>query len=358
MRAPWVVRGVAVLCLVSAVAAAQSDETTRRAARDLGNQGIELYEKGDYPAALDRLKRAYEVMPVVTLGLWSARALEKNGRLVEASERYLAVTRTVLNPGAPDIQREALAEAQREYDALQPRIPSITITLAAGEATGGVEIAIDGEPLRAALLGVPIALDPGPHQFGVTREGKRLQGQVQLAERDRKVVELTFKTESPAGAPPPASPPPTGAAPAAAPPPGPAPMGPAAPTPAEPAPERPVNGMRIGAFVALGVGAAGLLAGGIGSGLAIDKKHWLDQYCFHEPGTKGQCPTAVDGQVDEYNRYRSISTVGYVIGAIGVAGGFTLLLLAPRKESAQNEPTAHAIEPWIGLGAAGLRGRF
>ncbi len=342
MRSRWTVPCAVALLLATASASAQSDETARRAARDLGNEGIDLYEKGEYPTALDRLQRAYRVMPVATLGLWSARALEKNGLLVEASERYLEVTRMQLAPDAPDIQREAVVDAQREYDALQPRVPTITITLAAGEVTNGVEIAVDGAPLRAALLGVPIILDPGRHEFQVTRAGKRLRGEVELVEGERKVVELTFKD---AGAP---------VAPAAAVTTAPPPAAPTTLTAPPPAADvgtsHPGRAQHIAGFTAVGVGAAGLVVGGIGAGLALKDREDLDALC---PLGREQCPPSAEELVDEYNGYRTLSSVGFIAGGIAVAGGLVLILTAPRDAR-----SARAVEPWVGLGSAGLRGRF
>ena len=52
-------------------------------ARTYYHRGNTLYEKGDYAPALDRLNRAYQVVRAPTLCLWLARALAKNGKLVE-----------------------------------------------------------------------------------------------------------------------------------------------------------------------------------------------------------------------------------------------------------------------------------
>src|SRR5262245_36361776 len=81
------------LTLTAGVAAQSVDQASLASARTLGYEGVERFQKGDYPGAVERLERAYEVVKVPSLGLWSARALVKVGRLVEASERYLEVTR-------------------------------------------------------------------------------------------------------------------------------------------------------------------------------------------------------------------------------------------------------------------------
>jgi hypothetical protein len=52
---------------------------------------------------------------------------------------------------------------------------------------------------------------------------------------------------------------------------------------------------------------------------------------------------------------KTISIVGFVVGGVGVATGATLLVMGlTHKKPA----TAASIEPWVGLGSAGVNGRF
>ena len=57
--------------------------------------------------------------------------------------------------------------------------------------------------------------------------------------------------------------------------------------------------------------------------------------------------------VDAFRSLRTVSTVGYVIGAIGVGAGVTLWLTAPKPA----EKTAR-VGAWVGPSSAGLRGAF
>ena len=73
---PRTLRWGALLCLMSAHAAAdEADSATRDAARGLGLSGVEAYQAGDYDVASNRLEKAYSLINVPSLGLWSARAL-------------------------------------------------------------------------------------------------------------------------------------------------------------------------------------------------------------------------------------------------------------------------------------------
>src|SRR5262245_16171888 len=70
-----------------------SDDATRAAARQLGEEGVEAYWAGDNEQAHAKLERAYQLFSAPTLALWSARACVRVGRWVEAAERYREVTR-------------------------------------------------------------------------------------------------------------------------------------------------------------------------------------------------------------------------------------------------------------------------
>src|SRR5689334_15189282 len=99
------------------------EDATRTRARALGEEGNSLYDKGDYESALDRYERAAALVNVPTLGLKSARCLAKLGKLIEASERYLAVSRVMLAPDAKDVHKQAVVYAGDERDKLLSRLP-------------------------------------------------------------------------------------------------------------------------------------------------------------------------------------------------------------------------------------------
>src|SRR5690242_3471253 len=94
------------------------DAAARATARKLGTEAVKLFEAGDFAAALDKFNTADSLVPAPTLGLYAARCLVKLDRLVEASERYLAVTRMQLERGAPAVMRKAQADAVTEREKL------------------------------------------------------------------------------------------------------------------------------------------------------------------------------------------------------------------------------------------------
>src|SRR3954468_13501151 len=89
---------LAALLLSAAPAFAAPPESAdaaaaRSTARKLGQEAVKLFENSEWAAALEKFNTADSLVPTPTLGLYAARCLVKLDRLVEASERYLEVTR-------------------------------------------------------------------------------------------------------------------------------------------------------------------------------------------------------------------------------------------------------------------------
>jgi hypothetical protein len=307
---------LAALLLVSAPAAAQlSADETRNAARDLAGQGKASFERGDFEKARDLFHRAYTLVPVPSIAIFEARSLAALGRLVEAEEAYLRASRAPLDANAPDAFRTAVREAEAELQMLRPRIPKLTLALT-GEGAQHPELVvkIDGNEVPHALRGVEMPFDPGKHQLMAQAPGgERVQVQFVLAEKEREQVDVHV----------------------------PAPAQQVAATPTqpvltptlrrdEPAPPPRSSWQKPAAFVAGGLGIAGL-ATGIVTGLMASSRHSTAASSCPD----NVCPPGGSGwdDVQSFRTLRTVSTVGYVVGAVGLAGGVTLWLTAPKQSS-------------------------
>lgn len=168
------------------------DEATRAALRDLGTEGVEAYQAGDYATARQKLDEAYSVMRTAPLGLWSARALEKSGLLVQASERYLAAERAPVDPdGDAKAQEEARAAAGQERAALQPRIPRLKVNVTGAEPSE-VVLTVGGKEVPGTFVGKNLQVNPGLVEVKVRRGEEEVSGSVEVAEGETKELALTL----------------------------------------------------------------------------------------------------------------------------------------------------------------------
>src|SRR3978361_1700708 len=79
------------------VLAQSPGDGSRSAARDIASAGVAAFQHNDFALASEKLEQAYRLLKVPSFGLWSARALVKTGRLVQAAERYREVVRLGLS---------------------------------------------------------------------------------------------------------------------------------------------------------------------------------------------------------------------------------------------------------------------
>lgn len=329
--------GVAVL-LSTTVAVAQTDQE-RAAARSLATEGINAFNAGRNTEALDKLERAYQLAPIPTIGLWSARALEKAGKLVEANERLLAVGRYEISKDDSGVFAQAQKEAEQMQDKLGPRVPELKVELVNGD---GLQVTadLDGVVLKTALLGVPFQLNPGKHTVTVKTRTGQVQKPVSVVEREsaRVSLDLTELKKQAEAAPP-------EAAPAEG-----RPAGAGTSVSTDVRPPASGNGRRVVGFVALGIGGAGLVAGAVLGAKAIEQHSTYEQKC-----PDGNCSKEYQ---DYYDTFQKNQTYALVAGGIGVVGvGVGLVLLLTGGESSASASRGY-VRPLIGLNMLGAEGRF
>jgi hypothetical protein len=180
---------------LSAQAQAPLDEGRERA-RALAYSGLRAYAARDYASASERLEESFRLLPVPSLGLWSARALVKLGRLVEAEQRYAATTRLPLRSDDPPVQGEARVTAELEQAELAARIPTLAIVLLGAESRE-VVVTLDGATLPSAGLGEPRRMNPGRHALLGTRAGERSEVTLTLLEGQHEQATLRFLPRPP-----------------------------------------------------------------------------------------------------------------------------------------------------------------
>lgn len=323
-----------------------ADDAARTKARALGYAGVEAYGDGDYTAASAKLEESFQLLPVPSLGLWSARALVGLGRWVEAERRYRSVAGLPIAAGDSPVQQRAKDEALYERAELLRRIPSLKVR-AVGASLEAVTISVDGAPRDPGELATALLLDPGRHEIVGVLGRERSQVVLSLGERAHEEVELRFSG---------ASPEPTAAASEAA-------VAAAAsasaaapglmtplpsPTGADATSDGTRQALRIGGWVAVGAGAAGL-ATSLVSYLIADR-----QYAGFERRAlcvNGDCSR---DEVDTYNDLRDIHRASLIAGGIAAAAGATLVVLTWGEPAEPRE----TVRLQLGPGSAALGGSF
>lgn len=306
------------------------DDAARSSARQLANEASDAYHRGDFEAAYDGFNRAFRLVGVPSLGVWSARSLRQLGRWVEATERYREVTRLRLPDDAPESSRQALREAEAELTELLPRIPSLVITLENADPEH-THVYLDGQRVPSALLGAKQRLDPGTHRITATRGAETQAQEVTVAERTVERVRLVFAPETSAnGALDPARPPPPGAKPGR-------------------------TAQQTVGLITLGAGGVFLLGGAVTTFLALQEQKDLRAQCTPAaPGASHdyECGPGQHASVDRFDTLKTLSYVGFVgAGVLGAAGATLYLTGKPNEGDA-------SVALWFGGSAAGVRGAF
>jgi hypothetical protein len=329
------------LSLICSLASAQTDEQ-RAGARALAEQGGAAFDEGRWQDAVDLFTRAQSLVEAPPHLLYIARAQEKQGHLVQAMEAYNKCTRASLAPGAPGAFKAAQAEAERELQALIPRIPQVTITVA-GEQSADVVVKVDGEALPSALVGVKRPANPGKHTYSA--EGEKVEATpitLSVNEGGEAAVELVLKAKAPAVA----------AAPVTAP----APTQPApAQAPAHDPARESESKLNIPAYASLAVGVVGV---GIGTFFIIKKSGKASDADAIAEG----CPceqSELDEMVELDEASASAGTVSFIsygVGAVGLGVGVALLLMGGDEHGKSG--SAAPVSLWASDNRLGVAGRF
>ncbi|HEX4627672.1 MAG TPA: hypothetical protein VH137_02695 [Gemmatimonadales bacterium] len=282
---------------------AQADDVGE--AKDLFAQGRQLRARGHCADALPMFKKAYEIYPV---GLGSLRNLaeceEALGHFASARGAWLDLGRALQAHAEP---RYAGWDKDAEQGAarMAPKVATLTVEVtgparpgAAPAGPEGFDVTLNGAPLPPSALGTPLDRDPGKYLLRVTgallAEPREQWVELSAGEARRVVVDLST-------------------------PPGPAPHA-----------RSKDKTERTAAWVAIGVGAAGLAAAGISALVrqsAIDDVKNNDR-CINQ-GAGFTCPPSEQGTVDRGRVATTLTDVFLVVGAAGLAGGLVLLAVSP-----------------------------
>ena len=305
----------------------------RETARTLMATGDDKLDGGDLGGALEAYRGADAIMGVPTTALAVGRVYARMGKLIEAVDALARARRHRRGDREPAAFRRARAEAAKLDAELARRIPTVTVRVTGPEPETPVTVDVDGSALTGAAAAQPRRVDPGERVVTVSAPGFRaVTREIVLEEEAHEVLRVALELDPTAPVAPEPSPEP--AAPRA---------------PAEPASSQSLP-LTIATWAGFGVGAAGLLVGGVAGGVVIARTNDLQERCG---GTS--CSAAERDTHDTTQMLANVSNVGFVLGAVGVAVGTTALVL---DLTSDDDGSDRAFTPILSPGFVGLHGRF
>lgn len=330
----------------SGVAYAQpADEATTKAARARFQEGVSLYDKGQYEAARAAFLQAYALRkhPAVLLNL--AQSSLRSGRPLEAAKyfsQYLRESSTATAAQKSDAER-GLAEARQKLGRVEVSAPT------------NAEIAVDGNVVGNAPLSDAIDVEPGTHTIRARLSDGTTESRTVSARAGEKVpVQITSSKEAPAVPVPAPTPTPT------------QPTPPPQPTPApetKPVPEteqppsatfevqpskksflpKSMAPVYIGAGIAV-VGFGGAILFNAFKQDALNSAKSTAKLIQDNGGNSSTCTAkdqgrfanackALQDDVDRSNTDNTVANVGLGVGIAGAAFALGWFLFAPKRDA-------------------------
>lgn len=301
------------LIVLSAGAVDAASPKEKAQARGLINEAKKAMKDKRFADAERALRRADELDPSPQTKVDLGASLAGEGKLVEASRVLHSVTD---GPAASPTAKKSHDQAAKALAAIEPRIPSIQVDVG-GPSAGKAQTAIDGKDVDASSA---VPLDPGSHQVAVRAEGfESAEKTVSLKEGAHERLHLDL-------------------------------------VPVDKRPPPKVAGRASASvIVAFSIGGAGLIVGGAAGIAAMIQANDAKDQCVGNV-----CPPAAADAIDRSKLSGTISTVGFIVGGVGAATGFIVLLATSgvSKKAPPSSKDGLRVTPWISVGQAGVSGQF
>jgi hypothetical protein len=291
----------------------QATPTQREQAQTRFVRGKELFDQGNFEAALVEFDASRAIVASPNTRLYRARCLRQRGQLVLA---YTELGRTMVE-ALELVKLEAryartVEAATDERKSLEAELGFVNVTVHHPRAE--TRLFVNGEEVRRSAWSEPLPSAPGAVQVKVSTPG--LADTVKDAEvtAGASVDVAVDLGATPASAPAGSAPPPkaldVGASISSG--------------------ERPAS-LRPYAFIAGGVGVLGLGAFGVFGAMSRRDYQELEDACSDD-----RCPASSQDTIDRGRSHQRLANIGLAVGAVGVGAAVTLWLLEPRAESAGN----------------------
>jgi len=311
--------GVRALALVAALGVAlvagdaSAQEGNKAGAEALFDEGLALFDRGQLAEACAKFAASQKLEAATGTLMNLARCQEKLGKTASAWATYRDAQALARKEGNP--KREAVAKQQEAL--LVKRLAKLTIVV--DRRADGMVVRRDDEVVDPGVWGSAVPIDPGAHVIVATAPHKKdWTIHVDVAETKSSVVSVPALEDAPANEPTPA-----GAA--------------ASPSPATSSSSsaaKPDEGMPAMRIAAIGAGAVGVVALGVGTYFgfsAIGKSNDAKPHC----PLPAPCDDEGRALHDDARSAADISTVTLIAGGVLVGAAIVLWIVTPssRRET-------------------------
>jgi len=311
--------------------AAASPTQKRDAERKLA-QGTKLFEKGKFDEAIARFRASHDSVADPKASLMIADALRNTGDLLTARAEYQRARAEAEEAiGTDEKYRSTLSKVREKMDELEGVLGRLSITVF--HAPEGTEVTVDGELVPVTKLGEPVYVAPGSVTVEATApDGTIARRVVSVNAGQSAGVELPFsRRELPQA------------------------LASNEPEARREEPAAPSSGDgrdHTLAFVAGGVGIAGIATFAVFGALANSKLDELETSC---PG--GHCTPDYDDDITAGKRFQTIANVGLGVGIAGAVTSVALFVFGGGSDVDAPKQSATA-RVGIGIGSIEVRGSF
>ncbi|NUO49404.1 MAG: tetratricopeptide repeat protein [Polyangiaceae bacterium] len=314
----------------SLVFGAEPTAQDREEAKRAYTEGRKLAKEGKLAEAVEAFRRAHDRAPTPVTRLELARALQSQGKLVEAHR--LADSTPGMPITATETQKSKVSrtEARELATLLAAKLPKVVLVVkGAGAET---KVAIDGLPVSQELLSQEQPIDPGSHVATATMGDRSVEVPFSLAESERKEIELDVSPPPPVEPPAPA----VSLAPKTEPKPQPKPVQSKAP------PEE--EGLHPFVPVMFTVASVSLVTAVVTGSVALSQASELKDAC-----PNNGCPPEWHSELSTHEALAVTSTVAFAVGGAAAAAGIVGWIV---DATSSPSPTASVKARFTGTGLA------
>jgi hypothetical protein len=303
---------------ISFAAMAEPTSADKSLATQLFKEGRTLVDQGKYAEGCRKLEESQRLDPGGGTLLNLALCHEKEGRTATAWAEFTEA----LGIARKDDRPQRIEMAQQHILALEPTLSRLVVQVPQGSDLPDLEIKRDGTAIRRAAWGTAMPVDPGEHILEAFALGKIPWKQTVTVggNAETKSIAVPALENAPVVATPARSAPASGGAGSTS----------------YVEVKKPIN---PAAWVAFGIGAAGLGVGSYFGIRAMNEQQTADNQCPQD----NRCTRNGSSANQDAIKFANISTVGFGVGLLGVGLGTFLLV----SRGSTTVPSNAASSKWI-----------